>query len=189
GRPERRRSNAVISVASSCWLLKLPPMTTDPKDSAAHAPPRSKRSAAAATNSLTRRQFAKRSLAAWPALAGWSALGRMQAAESSDRKPNSKFAGVQIGLNVPYSFADPGMSGDDILKNCVQLGLSAVELRTHPVEAFLGVPSDLIQPKKTADAASAPERAEQLAKWRKSVSPERVKEFRKKYDDAGVQIE
>ena len=49
-------------------------------------------------------------------------------------------AGVQIGINVPYSFANVRMSGDEILKNCVQLDLSAVELRTQPVEAFLGVP-------------------------------------------------
>src|SRR4029079_4819123 len=76
--------------------------------------------------------------------------------------------------NVPYSFADSSMSGDDILKNCLKLGLSAVELRTQPVEAFLGVPK-----------ASA----EELAQWRKSVSMDRVKEFRKKYEDAGVLIE
>ena len=50
-------------------------------------------------------------------------------------------AGVQLGLNVPYSFANPLMSGEDILKNCLQLGISAVELRTQPVEVFLGVPA------------------------------------------------
>jgi sugar phosphate isomerase/epimerase len=96
------------------------------------------------------------------------------------RKPNSKFAGVQVGLNVPYSFASGSMSGDDILKNCLQLGLSAVELRTQPVEAFLGVP---------ATTGSAAAKAEQLAQWRKPVSMDRVKEFRKKYEGAGVLIE
>lgn len=110
--------------------------------------------------------------------AGWLAvLNRLGAAETpapSLGKPNSKVAGVQIGINVPYSFANPRMSGDDILKHCVQLGLSAVELRTQPVEAFLGVP-----------AANA----EELAQWRKSVSMDRVKEFRNEYESAGVLIE
>jgi hypothetical protein len=68
------------------------------------------------------------------------------------------------------------MSGDDILKNCLQLSLSAVELRTQPVEAFLGVP---------AVSGSAAAKADELARWRKSVSMERAKEFRKKYETAG----
>ena len=141
-----------------------------------------------ALSPCTRREFAKWSLATLPAFGIWSALDRLGAAEAPRGKPNSKFSGVQVGLNVPYSFANASMSGDDILKNCLQLGLSAVELRTQPVEAFLGVPVDLIFPKKTADAPSPAARAEQLAKWRKSVSMDQVKEFRKKYEDAGVLI-
>lgn len=124
----------------------------------------------------TRREFAKMSLAALPGAGLLSALNRLRAAETPVRspgKPNSKVAGVQIGLNVPYSFSSPRMSGDDILKNCVQLGLSGVELRTQPVEAFL----------------SAPTNAEQLVAWRKSVSIDPVQEFRKKYEAAGVLIE
>jgi sugar phosphate isomerase/epimerase len=77
------------------------------------------------------------------------------------------------------------MSGDDILKNCLQLGLSAVELRTQPVEAFLGVPAGLINSKNSAAAGNA----EQLAQWRKSAPMERVAEFRKKYETAQVLIE
>ena len=137
----------------------------------------------------TRREFAKWSLAAWPGVGLFSAIRRLDAAETPLGKPGSRFAGVQVGLNVPYSFANESMSGDDILKNCVQLGLSAVELRTQPVEAFLGVPADLIHPKKSADAGGSAPPAERLAKWRKSVSMDRGQEFRKKYEDAGVRIE
>src|SRR5258708_1645496 len=81
-------------------------------------------------------------------------INRLGAAERDAGKPNSKVAGVQLGLNVPYSFANGGMSGADILKNCLQLGISAVELRTQPVEAFLRVPADLVSAKKS-DAATA----------------------------------
>jgi sugar phosphate isomerase/epimerase len=81
------------------------------------------------------------------------------------------------------------MSGDDILKNCIQLGLSAVELRTQPVEAFLGVPADLISPKKTVAVGSAAAGAEPLRQWRRTASMERAREFRNNYEAAGVLIE
>ena len=73
----------------------------------------------------TRRDFTKLALATVPAvgLAGALSPARLLAA---DTKPNSRFAGVQIGLNVPYSFGNPLMSGDEILANCVQLGFSLV---------------------------------------------------------------
>src|SRR2546426_16722 len=117
--------------------------------------------------SCTRREFAKWSLAALPGVGLMLAMNRASAADTSPGKPNSKFAGVQVGLNVPYSFANGSMSGDEILNRCVQLGLSAVELRTQPVEAFLGVPADLVNAKKSADVPTAAAKPEQLAQWRK----------------------
>jgi sugar phosphate isomerase/epimerase len=125
----------------------------------------------------TRREFAKLSLSVLTGVGCLSVLSRLRAAElpaPGPGKPNSKAASVRIGINVPYSFGNPRMSGDDILKSCVRLGLDGVELRTQPVEAFLGVPAG---------------NAEQLAQWRKSVSIEKVKEFRNKYEAAGVLIE
>lgn len=122
----------------------------------------------------TRREFAKLSLAALPAVGLLSLMNRLSAADApalTKQKPQP--AGVRIGLNAPYSFGNPHMSGDEILKNCVELGLTGIELRTQPVEAFLG----------------APTQADQLAQWRKSTSLERVKEFRQKYEAAGVPIE
>jgi len=121
---------------------------------------------------LTRREFTKQSLTALPA-AGLLAIVTRLAAAEAPAKPNSKFAGVQIGLNVPYSLGNAQMSGDEILRTCVALGLSGVELRTQPVEAFLG----------------APAAAGQLAQWRQTISMERVQEFRQKYESAGVLIE
>lgn len=136
------------------------------------------------TARLTRREFGKRSLTACAGASIFSLLNRLNAAEAeTPGKPDSKVAGVQIGLNVPYSFASPLMSGDDILKNCVQLGISAVELRTQPVEAFLGIPSYLVSAKSPAVNSG------ELAKWRKSVSMDRVREFRQNYEAAGVLIQ
>src|SRR3954469_16004407 len=136
----------------------------------------------------TRREFAKLSVGSLSAAGFFSTVGSLDAAETSS-KPNSKVAGVQLGLNVPYSFANGEMSGDDILKNCVQLGFSAVELRTQPVETFLGAPADLVFPRKSATGGSAAPDAEQLRHWREKVSLERIKELRDKYEAAGVLIE
>jgi sugar phosphate isomerase/epimerase len=136
-------------------------------------------------SSQNRREFAKLALTALPGVALMSASKRLNAAETP-AKPNSKVSGVQIGLNVPYSFANPIMSGDDILKSCLELGLSGLELRTQPVEAFLGVPEVLIT-KTRAESRAA--NAQQLREWRKTVSMDRVKEFRAKYDAAGMLIE
>ena len=118
----------------------------------------------------------------------FSAMNLLAAAEPTG-KPNSKVAGVQVGLNVPYSFGNPLMNGDEILRNCLQLGLSAVELRTQPVETFLGAPTELVNPKTSGNSGSAASNAEQLARWRKSVSMDAVKAFRNKYETAGVLIE
>ena len=76
-------------------------------------------------------------------------------------KPDSKVAGVQIGLNVPYNFGSRMMDGDEVLRRCVDLGASAIELRSQPVKAFAGTPASM----------------------------EKVKAFRRKYEDAGVRIE
>src|SRR5438094_10649253 len=58
----------------------------------------------------------------------------------SQSKPNSKWAGVQVGLNVPYNFGGRTMRADEIIERCVRLGVNAVELRSQPVEEFLGSP-------------------------------------------------
>jgi hypothetical protein len=141
---------------------------------------------------INRRQFAKASLAAWPGVALLTAMQRLGAADAGDQpatRPNSKVAGVQIGLNVPYSFANAGMSGDDSLKNCVKLNLSAVELRTQPVEAFLGAPVIRANAKNSPDASAKQSNGQPIAEWRRSVTMDRVKPFRNKFEQAGVLIE
>ena len=124
--------------------------------------------------SYTRRQFTRFALTSLPA-AGLLSAGRSLFAAPA---PDSKVKGVQIGLNVPYSFGNPAMTGDEILKSCLQLGLSAVELRTQPVEAFLGAPITMGKP----DAAA-------IRPWRESASMDKAKEFRKTWREAGVLID
>lgn len=125
-------------------------------------------------SSCTRREFTRFAISVLPA-AGLLASARTLLAAQT--KPDSKFVGVQIGLNVPYSFGGKTMQGDEILKNCVELGLSAVELRTQPIEAFIGAPA--------ADKSDAAK----VAQWRESVPMDKAREFRKTWEDAGVLIQ
>jgi hypothetical protein len=143
----------------------------------------------------TRREVGKLVLAAVP---GSQLLLRPASVFAAD-KPNSKFAGVQVGLNVPYNFGNNWMSGDETLTRCLDLKVSAVELRSQPVEAFLGSPAAggragggsgggraTPTPEQVAAQKAA---AEALRRWRVGVPMDKVKAFRRKWDDAGVRIE
>ncbi len=91
--------------------------------------------------SLSRRDFGKVALAALPA-------SRLLA------KTDSKFGGVQIGINAPYSFQGAFNSGDECLDAMVKLNLSSVELRAQPIEQFMGAPANLVAyPAVRADRA------------------------------------
>ena len=145
------------------------------------------------SSSYTRRDFNKFALAALPAAGLFSGASPLRAAEKMASKPNSKVNGVMIGLNVPYSFGGRTMDGAEILKNCQELNVSGVELRTQPVEAFLGLPTIVAATDGGAKTAKKGEKGDnnsaKIREWRKSVSLDRVKDFRRMYDDGGVKIE
>jgi sugar phosphate isomerase/epimerase len=128
---------------------------------------------------------------------GKLALAAIPAASLLAAKPNSKWGGVQVGINVPYSYGNNNLGADETLNNTVQLGLSAVELRTQPIESFLGSPAAgqapaggrrgaVLTPEQQAAQTAL---AEALKKWRLSRTTDQFKTFRKKFEDAGVAIE
>lgn len=81
-------------------------------------------------------------------------------------KPNSKVAGVQLGIQS-YSFRDRPL--DDAIKAMVEIGLSECELWQGHIE-----PQNL--------------RGEELRKWRTTVSLDEFKSVRKKFDAAGIDL-
>ena len=94
----------------------------------------------------TRREFARLALAVAPAAAFLlkpsSLLG---AGATPSARPNSKWAGVQVGLNVPYSFGTrTAMTAEDILARCIELGVSGMELRAQAIEKSFGLPENLM---------------------------------------------
>jgi len=132
----------------------------------------------------------------------------LRAAGLQSARPNSKWAGVQVGMNVPYNFGGRTMPAGEILSRCVQLGVSAVELRGQPIETVLGVPvmsaAAQATPKEGADgglleleqevlkeaAAQAKQTfASQRRTWRGSVDLAPLARLRQQYESAGVLIE
>ena len=102
-------------------------------------------------------------------------------------KPNSKWAGVQVGLNVPYNFGPPrALPVDDVIAKTAQLGVSAVELRAQPIELFMGASKDALEPPRGTDAKAA---AAQLREWRLKANPADATKVRKQFDDAGIKID
>ena len=109
----------------------------------------------------TRRELAALALAAFPA----SHLLKTAPVAAFQARAGSKVRGVMIGMNVPYNFGGRSLPVDDIIRNCVELGISGVELRTQPVEAFLGAP-----PVPPAPPAGAARTAEQEAAQKASAA-------------------
>jgi sugar phosphate isomerase/epimerase len=155
----------------------------------------------------SRRDFGRFALTGLP-VAGLLCRSERASADVLFAKPDSKWAGVQVGLNVPFNFGNNYMSADETLARCLQLGISAIELRSQPVEAFMGSPAAAPPPRgdgapggsrsggRGGRAPLTPEQeavqkaaAEELRKWRASAPMSKVKEFRQKYADAGVDIQ
>lgn len=104
-------------------------------------------------------------------------------------RPNSKVRGVQLALNAPYNFGNNNLPWDEVLFRTVVLGASALELRSQPIEGYMGwvIPN----PAPTPAAGQTPAQATALAlrAWRRTADLTRARDLRQKFDAAGVAIE
>jgi sugar phosphate isomerase/epimerase len=141
----------------------------------------------------TRREAGKLALSALPAI-----VLLPGATPAVRQKPNSKWAGVQVGLNVPYNFGNQSeWPAERILKAVADLGVSGVELRAQPIEIFAGAAKDWVYPPTTPrgqtqtpdQAAARKQAAVDLTKWRLAAPMAKARELRKMYEDAGVLVE
>jgi sugar phosphate isomerase/epimerase len=111
-------------------------------------------------------------------------------------KPNSKFGGVQIGA-ITYSWRSMPGSAEDTLKYCLECGISSIELMGDVAERYAGLPQGPVRPargvvlsdaEKAAVDKASKEAIEAQRKWRISVPMKKYEDFRKMYNDAGVNI-
>ena len=102
-------------------------------------------------------------------------------------KPDSTFAGVQVGMNVPYNYGVRTMPVDEVIAKTAQLNVSAVELRSQPIELALGVPQAVLEPGREKPAQQ--KAAEDLRAWRLKNDPSKAAAVRKKFDEAGIKID
>lgn len=122
----------------------------------------------------------------------------------SFNKPNSKFAGIQIGA-ITYSFRSMPHDIDQLLKFCIDANISAIEMMGDPAEEFAGKPKNpnpfrmgpppkagqppMQRPQLTDEQkAQMADYNKKVAEWRATASMDKFKEIRKKFNDAGVSI-
>ncbi|MBZ4191315.1 sugar phosphate isomerase/epimerase family protein [Niabella beijingensis] len=124
--------------------------------------------AADQTGTCSRRNFLlKGSMAALGALAA----PKIFAGSYLQKKPDSKFFGVQIGV-ITYSFRSMPGTLQEVLQHTVNSGISAVELMGDAVEQFAGCPAD----------------KSQMAAWRAAVSMDKFSQVKKMFQQAGIKI-
>lgn len=137
------------------------------------------------------------------------------AKEVNETKPNSNFGGVQIGT-ITYSWRDKTGGVENIIKYCVETGISSIELMSGDVEEYLGAAKNpmmgMFGPPPAAPKAPAgdkpagpppafkmpeftPEQKATIAKyekemktWRLALPMSKFEDVRKMFDAAGISI-
>ncbi|RXK47624.1 sugar phosphate isomerase/epimerase family protein [Aquirufa rosea] len=115
-------------------------------------------------------------------------------------KPNSKFAGVQIGA-ITYSYRSLPGSIEQILQYCIDSNISAIELMGDAAEDYAGKPKNP-NPRPMGPPAPGAQRApmtdeqrakmaayqKEVAEWRANASMDKFKEVKQMFDKAGISI-
>lgn len=144
------------------------------------------------TNGVSRRRFLYTT-------AGISVLPlrrELLGANPAEDKPNSKFGGVQIGA-ISYSWRSMPGTAQDIIRYCVQSGISSLELMSDVAEDYAGIPPGPPRPQRgavpTEEQRAAFKKAmaesnEARRKWRIAQPMTKFTELRKLFNDAGIAI-
>ncbi len=124
----------------------------------------------------SRRRFVRNTGLAATALAFLPVGGQLNlSAQSSVQakpgpKPNSKFSGVQIGT-ITYSWRDQPSGAENVLKYCIESGISSIELMGDVIESYAGLPaSPEVMPEKLT--AEQQERLDRMLKSSKMTLDE-----------------
>ncbi len=133
------------------------------------------------------------------ALAALSCLpGSMAKAAVLSSKPNSLYAGVQIGA-ISYSYRSLPGGAKNTIDYLLKSGLSSVELMGYTIEEYAGIPNisvpdhpkgtKLTDEQKEEIKTKSNQRDEAQRKWRLSAPMKKFKALRKMFNDAGINID
>jgi sugar phosphate isomerase/epimerase len=138
-------------------------------------------------STLTRRDFARLTLAGVPASVLLARLPLSAAAKIA-----SRINGVQVGA-ITYSFRS--MPAEDIIKAYVDIGLGEMELMSNHAEQLAGAPAGRgggggrrgapLTPEQQAERDAA---IKALHDWRMAATEATFKPVRKKVEDAGIDL-
>jgi sugar phosphate isomerase/epimerase len=118
-------------------------------------------------------------------------------------KPDSKINGVQLGLITGFSYHNMPNDAESVLKYMARDGINATEMQTPTHEDWAGAPkapprpypehvggqqvNEAPRPPLTPEQVAARKAyAEEMTRWRTSMSMSKYAELRKLYNDAGV---
>jgi hypothetical protein len=143
--------------------------------------------------SLSRREWMR--AAGGAAVLGAIPFRLVKASAQSAGKPDSKVAGVQLGVTT-YSYLSMPHKVDDVVQYLLFAGVNSIELRAV-AEEDLGIPQ-VPRPAPGAPPPTDQEKAERAKaaetiketqrKWRLSLPMDRYVQMRKKFNDAGIEV-
>ncbi len=109
----------------------------------------------------------------------------------------SDYQGVQIGA-ITYSWRSMPSTPADIINYCKQTGITSLELMGNIAEAYAGAPEgpsrpenfrELSETEQAAFRQQVEEHGKLISEWRTSeASPEKYRELKALFDEAGIQI-
>ena len=121
---------------------------------------------------------------------GCSGSGKKTEAES-------EYQGVQIGV-ITYSWRSMPSTPEDIIQYCKRTGISSLELMGNIAEDYAGAPARPARPenfRELSDEEKADFRTQleeygkKMSEWRiNEASPEKYKELKAMFDEAGIHI-
>ncbi len=113
---------------------------------------------------------------------------------SGQKKPNSKVSGVQLGCTT-YSYRGMPHKVDDVIGYLLLAGINSIELRLV-AEEDLGIPAmpqrargqEMTDVEKADFARAMDEAREAQRQWRLSLPMSKYEEMRKKFNNAGIEV-
>lgn len=142
------------------------------------------------TRSFTRRNFIKTT-----AVAG-GAITLAPSVLSCSNQAGSTFGGVHIGV-ITYSWRSMPSTAEDIIKYCIEGGISSLELMGNVAEEFAGLPPSPPRLKRGVEHSeeeieaynkARKEAVDKQKEWRLACDFAKYEELGKMFKDAGIDV-